>query len=442
MGSTGQITALTEFQSGFYMQSDSIPFCVFTEKLGEVQENVFTAVTEHFSRYLIHLGEVAPADGTLPEIVDVKRMLVERGFRTDSAFNLVVGIDPREVMPRHTSPAFVREACERLAMVQVQFKIDRWYDMKNVRARQSLFIGVLSPESLEGADGAKVYVSLNNWAIPYFLFYGAYDIYFGKVQKDIALSLRGQTAKRLYKMICSMYGKKGNRCELPLDELRGMLNLNGEMRRMDVPREDGMEYYVTGKKTYRRADKMRGVLDQARDLIKASGSDYWFEYELLSRNHNGKRGRQPMDTVVFTVHNRGELPGERGPIDESLFGDLADLFRLFANYDIVPVMSVQETAERILRAGAAETVLRKHAFYRKRIQEDDPYDPLAREDRKKRLRHEFNIIHKILKQDYGIILNTGTGSSRSLSGRPSCGSGKESRKAPAKIPTRQQSTQS
>ena len=401
---TTQNTVPAGFQ-GFYMQSDSIPFGFFKEKLNEVQENVFTLTTEMFSRYLIYIGDMNERERGEIGIVDIKRQLVKAGFETDKAGNLVVAIDPKEVMPKSTKPALVREWCRQLSAIQVRFRIAEWNGRKNMEAFQSLFVGVISPEDFDGRDGGRVFLSLNNWAIPYFLFYGAYDIYFGKVQKHVALSLKGQTTKRVYKMICSMYGKKGNRCEMPLDELLRMLNLSGEIRRKNVVSgDDADEFYVTGKKTYRRAGNIRRVLDRARDDIKASGADYFFDYELLSRNHNGQRGRQKMDTVVFTVHNRGRSETV-APDQERLYGEVADLLRTFANYDLVQVMSVLEDAQRILDAGAAEVVLRKHAYYKERIISVNPYDDDAPLAYRKQLRHEFNIIYKILSEDYGVLLN-------------------------------------
>ena len=390
---------------GFFMQADTIPFGVFREKLNEVQENVFTLTTEMFSRYLVYLGDMSESDRLSIGISDVKRQLVKAGFRTDKASNLVVEIDPKEVMPKSTKPGLVREWCRQLSAIQVRFRIAEWNGMRNMEAIQSLFVGIIAPEDMDSSGNGHVFLSLNNWAIPYFLFYGAYDIYFGKVQKQIALSLKGQTTKRIYKMVCSMYGKKGNRCEMSLDELRKMLNLTGEIRRKNVVTDDDeQEFYVVGKKTYRRSDNIRKVLDRARDDIKASGADYFFDYELLSRNHNGQRGRQKMDTVVFTVHNRGRSEVE-APDQERLYGEVADLLRTFANYDLIQVMSVLEDTRRILDAGAAEVVLRKHAYYKEKLLSTNPYDDDAPLVYRKQLRHEFNIIYKILSEDYGLLLN-------------------------------------
>ena len=389
---------------GFFMQSDAIPFGIFKEKLNEVQENVFTLTTERFSRFLIYLGDMTEAERSSIQIVDIKRQLVKNGFETDDAGNLVVEIDPKEVMPKSTKASLVREWCRQLSSIQVRFRVREWNGMKNMEAVQSLFVGVIAPEDPAARESGHVFLSLNNWAIPYFLFYGASDIFFGKVQKQIAIGLKGQTTKRIYKMICSMYGKKGNRAELSLDDLRKMLNLSGEVRRKNVVHGDEDEFYVTGKKSYRRSGNIRKVLDQARDDIKASGADYYFEYELLVRNPNGKRGRQQMDTVAFTVHNRGGY-NVKAPDEEKLFENVADILRTFSNYDFLEVVSVIGDAEKIVAAGAAETVIRKHAYYRKKLLSTNPYDENASLVYRKQLHHEFNIIYKILSEDYGILLH-------------------------------------
>lgn len=388
------------------MQTDSMPFAEFGQKLNEVQENVFTVTTERFSRFLINVGDLTEKERMDLDIMDVKRRLVESGFATDQAGNLVVEIDPREVMPNHTSATRVRDWCRQLSGFHVRFKVGNWNGRKNMEAYQTLFVGVLSPEDIENADDRHVFLSLNNWAIPFFLYYGAFDIYFGKVQKEIAIGLKGQTEKRLYKMICSMYGKKGNRCEMSLDSLRRMLNLSGEIRMKTFSGGDS-PYYVTKKNTYLRTDKMRKVLDQAQKAISESGSDCWFEYELVSRGTDAERtGRPRLDTVIFIVHNRNaSREAVAAPHDEEAYERLVHLFQLYAMYDIVPMMCVLESAQAVLDAGAADVVLKKHDYYKEKLVSKDPYEAGSKEVYRKQLKHEFNIIHKILKEDYSVILH-------------------------------------
>ena len=390
------------------MQTDSMPFAEFGQKLNEVQENVFTVTTERFSRFLIDVGDLDERERMGLDIMDVKRRLVENGFATDNAGNLVMEIDPREVMPNHTSATRVRDWCRQLSGFHVRFKVGNWNGRKNMEAYQTLFVGVISPEDIDHADDRHVFLSLNNWAIPYFLYYGAYDIYFGKVQKEIAIRLKGQTEKRLYKMICSMYGKKGNRCEMSLDSLRRKLNLSGEIR-MKTFSDGDSPYYVTKKNTYLRTDKLRKVLDQAQRAISESGSDCWFEYELVSRGTAApaeKGGRPKLDTVIFTVFNRNASKEVvSAPYNEESYERLVDIFQLFAMYDIIPMMCVLESAQKVLDAGAAPVVLKKHAYYKKKLVSRDPYEAGSRDVYRKQLKHEFNIIHKILKEDYKVILN-------------------------------------
>lgn len=391
----------------FFMQSDVIPFGIFREKLNEVQENVFTLTTERFSRHLVNLGrgDSLPADVTIP---DIKRRLVAAGFLTDPAGNLVIDVPPKEVMPKSTKPALVREWCSQLCAIQVRFRIASWNGMEKVEALQSLFIGTLTAADLDVRDNGHVFLSLSNWAIPYFIYCGARDVWFGKVQKDVALGLKGQSTKRIYKMVCSMYGKRGGAYELPVEEFRRMLNLSGEIRRKNVAGADGDDYYVTGKKTYRRADTLRRVLDNAKAAIDASGSDYVFDYGLAARNQNGRRGRQRMDTVVFRVRKRNPDVHDphSSPADMKLFEDLTDLYRLYANNDLMPWMSVMEYAEKTVTAGAGAQVLAKHAYYRSSLPDGGAADADAALQYRKRLRHEFNIISKILKEDYGLVLPT------------------------------------
>ncbi len=366
---------------------------------------MLTVTTECFSRHLYNLGLLAEEKKGVPDIEAIKKDLVAGGFLTDPMGQLVVEIDPRDVMPKGTYAKHVKDWCWQLTRIQVQFQVKDWNGYGTALAFQSLFIGLIEPFEIGKEENGKIYLSLSNWAIPYFLFFGASEVFYGKVEKKVALSLPGVRTKRIYKMTCSMHGKKGNVYELPLAEFRRILNMEQEERHRNGPNKNGSMLYQTKGTTYMRADTVRPVLETARKEIIASGADIWFDYELVTRNGTGRRGRQAKDTVVFFLHSRGKYKF-KSPADDEERGKLVALFTRYANYSFINYMCVQESVERILEAGAGRTVLKKHDYYWNRLVEVYPDRKEDREFVREQFKHEFNIIVKLLRMDYDIILNT------------------------------------
>jgi plasmid replication initiation protein len=122
----------------------------------------------------------------------------------------------------------------------------------------------------------KVTLTINIWAIPFLIYYGM-GVGGTRFNKGIALSLRGNYTKRIYKIICSQRDK--GEYKYKIEQFR---------KDMEIPDTCDNNYINTK------------IIAPARERIKESGSDVWFDYKLYCRNKT--KGRKPKDdTILFTI---------------------------------------------------------------------------------------------------------------------------------------------
>ena len=123
----------------------------------------------------------------------------------------------------------------------------------------------------------QITVNLNPWAIPFLIYYGV-GVGGTRYSKGLALGLRGNYTKRLYKIICSQRDR--HEYYYSIQQLRKDLEVPEKHTNNDIDRK---------------------ILKPAKERIKESGSDVWFDYELICKYP--VKGRKPKaDTVVFTIH--------------------------------------------------------------------------------------------------------------------------------------------
>lgn len=131
----------------------------------------------------------------------------------------------------------------------------------------------------------KIILNFNAWAIPFLIYYGE-GVGGTRYSKAIALSLAGESTKRIYKIICRWQDK-------------GIYYMKIEDFRRDL---DLLKVKSTADNKYLK----KFVLEPAKERIKDSGADVWFDYELICKNPI--KGRKPKaDTIVFNIYTKNPV---------------------------------------------------------------------------------------------------------------------------------------
>ena len=106
----------------------------------------------------------------------------------------------------------------------------------------------------------RVALTLNPWAIPFLLYYGT-GVGGTRYGKNIALTLRGNYTKRLYKIICSQR-----------DRREYYYSIDQFCKDLEIPA------------SYSNAQIDQKVLRPAQTRIKESEADVWFDYKFICKN--------------------------------------------------------------------------------------------------------------------------------------------------------------
>lgn len=130
-----------------------------------------------------------------------------------------------------------------------------------------------------------VRLNFNKWAIPFLIYYGK-GVGGTYYKKSIALSLRGDKTKRIYKIICSQADQ--TEYDYPIEQFRKDFEIDDKLD----------NYYIKSK-----------ILETARDRIKVSNSDVWFDFKMITK-YKKDNGRKPMaDTIRFFIKSTKATDG-------------------------------------------------------------------------------------------------------------------------------------
>lgn len=135
----------------------------------------------------------------------------------------------------------------------------------------------------------RLTLTINVWAIPFLIYYGV-GVGGTMFNKAIALTLRGNYTKRIYKIICSQ--RTRTKYDYSIEQFR---------KDMEIPDK------------YDNSNIDRRILAPAQERIKESGSDVWFDYKLYCKRPI--KGRKPKDdSILFIIHtlNPQAAGGEQG----------------------------------------------------------------------------------------------------------------------------------
>lgn len=249
---------------------------------------------------------------------------------------------------------------EAVGMLNKRFSF-RWRHPKMDRDVETIGGSILvAIHDIKGTN--QVMLSLNTWAIPFLIYYGV-GVGGTRYSKSLALGLRGNYTKRLYKIICSQRDRR--EYYYPMEQLRKDLE-------------------ISEKKTNSAID--RDILRPAQERIKESGSDVWFDYELICRYP--VKGRKPKaDTVLFKIHtlHPQEAGGEQ-------YEQYAFVYRWICSAMGSPTTDKPLKAiEKISSLGRLSEVYKRCCYYDERVCSGE----MIR-------RHAENALLKMLRDEFGI----------------------------------------
>lgn len=211
-------------------------------------------------------------------------------------------------------------------------------------------------------DSNNLTITFNKWAIPFLLYYGE-GAGGGLFRKNVALTLRGNMTKRIYKMI-SAYKDK-TRYEYPIETFRKDFNIG---------------------KSYSNSQIGKQILEPAMKRIKESNSDVWFDYELITK-YKQDNGRKPKaDTIVFKIKTTAATQGtDQFRRNETIrrWVDIA--------FDHPTDNKTITTTDKIISSDKCEMFFNKCIYYDDQITAGNMTTQHVKNTLRKILRDEFNI---------------------------------------------------
>ena len=174
---------------------------------------------------------------------------------------------------------------EAIAMMRKNFSF-RWVHPNIHQTVETFGVVITTVHNIKGTN--RVALTLNPWAIPFLLYYGT-GVGGTRYGKNIALTLRGNYTKRLYKIICSQR-----------DRREYYYSIEQFCKDLEIPA------------SYSNAQIDQKVLRPAQARIKESEADVLFDYKFICKTP--KKGQKPKaDTIILFIHARNpqELRGDQ-----------------------------------------------------------------------------------------------------------------------------------
>lgn len=285
-----------------------------------------------------------------------KHMTRKEEFPTDLFGQPYVEIITSEITGNNKNKAKVLEELKGLKTKSFSFK---WVHPRMKREIETSGVIVTTIHNVKGKD--LITANINPWAIPFLLYYGV-GVGGTRFSKSKALSLRGNYTKRLYKIICSQRDRK--EYYYPIDDFK---------RDMEIP---------AGKKNY---EIKRDILEVTKERISESGSDVWFDYEMISRFP--LKGRKPKDdTIVFKIHT--SEPRKEGGSQGDMWGYVYRwLVRCYGSGN----SKAQDITDKLNNKGELQTVYERAGYYDDKVATGEMT-----------LEHAVNSLKKMLREAHKI----------------------------------------
>lgn len=231
------------------LQPDNVTFGQFS--VTPIQENILTLINEQLQKHMTNEQPIALDLFGQPYV----------HIKCDEAGGL-------------NSKARVKKEAELLAKKMFRF---RWLHPKIHRTIETAGVIITSIHDDIGTN--NIMINFNPWAIPFLLYYGK-GVGGTFYKKSIALKLRGDKAKRMYKIICSKFNEPNGTFDYSLDQLRKDFQLGP---------------------SYTNAIIKKRVLEAARDEIKESDADVWFDFKLITKYPKHDKRKPMLDTARLFI---------------------------------------------------------------------------------------------------------------------------------------------
>jgi len=214
----------------------------------------------------------------------------------------------------------------------------------------------------------QIMINLNPWAIPFLIYYGV-GVGGTRFSKGLALSLRGNYTKRLYKIVCSQRDRK--EYYYPILQLKKDLEIPDNHTNYDIDRK---------------------ILKPSQQRIKESGADVWFEYEMITKYK--VKGRKPKaDTIIFRIKTQHPKDAGGTQAQEYYF-----VYRWIKEAMGNPTNdSALQAVEKITAMGRLKEVYERCAYYDDQVSSGERTTEHAKNSLLKMIREEFKIGKELKK---------------------------------------------
>lgn len=241
-------------------QSNNVTFGQYD--ISSTQENIMTAISVFLQ----------------PRMTNKQNMLFDMINNPSGQTDLDVTINCDEVAGKNNKKRVIKEA---KSLMDKKFSF-RWQVPGSNQDVETTGVVVSTIHDFKGTNQVKL--SINRWAIPYLIYYGK-GVGGTFFSKEIALSLRGKYAKRIYKILSSQRDRAV--FEYSIKQFRADF---------EVPAN------------YDNAHIKSKILNPAKKAIDASDSDVSFDYEFKVKSRKNTVTKPEADTIVFHIVLRHSIP--------------------------------------------------------------------------------------------------------------------------------------
>lgn len=205
-----------------------------------------------------------------------KHMSKETPIQTDLFGEPMIVIDVSEISS--SNKAHYWNAIDEMRKKDFEFEWLRPTDNRQIKSKGSLITTIHDIKQT-----SRIEITINKWAIPYLLYWGK-GVGGTIFNKTIALTLKGEYTKRIYKL-CKRWEDKGG-FSMSIDEFRKMMMLENKYPLL--------------------ADLKKWVLDTAKERMQ-NDADVYFNYSL-----DKVGGSRSYNMLHFTIHgNNKRKPKEK-----------------------------------------------------------------------------------------------------------------------------------
>lgn len=322
---------LTEEQL-MLIQPNNVTFSSYL--ISEWQENILTLITEQLQKHITR-EQLLPKDLMGQYYVEIF---------ADEAGGL-------------NNKTKVLAECANLADKSFSFRWIHPTIHRTIKTRGHIITTIHDVENTN-----RITINLNPWAIPVLLYAGAGvgGTYF---DKPVALGLRGNYTKKIYKIVCSQRDKISYDYDLEQFKHDMCISLDKD------------NYYLK-----------KHILTPAMERIKASNSDVWFEFELKARKK--VVGKKPKaDVIVFRIMSKN--PHKAG-------GDQFDQYRYVYSkvsnaLNNPTTSSTRDIVDKVSKEGRLDFVYNRCRYYDNEVYEGRMVKAKAENSLLKMLREDFGV---------------------------------------------------